>query len=184
MKQYVNEIKDSFVDYAGETHHFIVAAVTTILEDCSFLSSNPDGSPIISQFRKEVRLGVSICNPCDTFDEKKGSLKAIARAKNSDPVLYSTDLGHLNSAIVESVIAQEAKYIKSNPELYIKGYKDSQEKYQKKLKMKDIESKFTETEKNVVSELQKDPRYLDNVNEYLAWLNNQEKGKKCKKSTK
>lgn len=33
MKEHVNVLKDSFVDYAGRTHHFVIAAVTNGLVD-------------------------------------------------------------------------------------------------------------------------------------------------------
>ena len=49
--------------------------------------------------------------------------------------------------------------------------------------MEGLKENFSEVEKIVVEGVQKDPKFLDNVNTYLAWLNNQNKGK-CKKHGK
>lgn len=108
MKEHVNVLKDSFVDYAGRTHHFVVAAVTNGLVNESGqlpLIICPDGieANCVGTVEKGIRISVSICNPEDEFVEKVG--------------------------------------------------------------------------------VQKDPKFLDNVNTYLAWLNNQNKGK-CKKHGK
>lgn len=184
MKEHVNVLKDSFVDYAGRTHHFVIAAVTNSLVD------EYGHSPLIVQkdasftcVEKGIRIGISICNPEDEFVEKIGVLKAVARARNDQPVLYVTDPGYINETLVEAFLKQEAEYLKSNPDSYIQGYNDSKERYLKRKKMEGLKENFSEVEKIVVEGVQKDPKFLDNVNTYLAWLNNQNKGK-CKKHGK
>lgn len=184
MKEHVNVLKDSFVDYAGRTHHFVIAAVTNGLVD------EYGHSPLIVQkdasftcVEKGIRIGISICNPEDEFVEKIGVLKAVARARNDQPVLYVTDPGYINETLVEAFLKQEAEYLKSNPDSYIQGYNDSKERYLKRKKMEGLKENFSEVEKIVVEGVQKDPKFLDNVNTYLAWLNNQNKGK-CKKHGK
>lgn len=188
MKEHVNVLKDSFVDYAGRTHHFVVAAVTNGLVNESGqlpLIICPDGieANCVGTVEKGIRISVSICNPEDEFVEKVGVLKAVARARNCQPVLYVTDPGYINETLVEAFLKQEAEYLKSNPDVYIRGYNDSKERYLKRKKMEGLKENFSEVEKIVVEGVQKDPKFLDNVNTYLAWLNNQNKGK-CKKHGK
>lgn len=188
MKEHVNVLKDSFVDYAGRIHHFVVAAVTNGLVNESGrppLIIYPDGigASYTKEVEKGIRIGVSICNPEDEFVEKVGVLKAIARARNCLPVLYVTDPGYINETLVEAFLKQEAEYLKSNPDAYIRGYNDSKERYLKRKKMESLKENFSEVEKIVVEGVQKDPKFLDNVNTYLAWLNNQNKGR-CKKRVK
>lgn len=188
MKEHVDVIKDSFVDYAGRTHYFVIAAVTNSLAD-EFGSApmviRENGSVVsyINSVKKGVRIGISICNPEDQFVEKVGVLKAVSRARNSQPVLYVTDPGYINKTLVEAFLKQEAEYLKSNPDIYIQGYNDSKERYLKRKKMEGLKENFSEVEKIVVEGVQKNPKFLDNVNTYLAWLNNQNKGK-CKKHGK
>ena len=114
MKEHVNVLKDSFVDYAGRTHHFVVAAVTNGLVNESGqlpLIICPDGieANCVGTVEKGIRIGVSICNPEDEFVEKVGVLKAVARARNCQPVLYVTDPGYINETLVEAFLKQEAE---------------------------------------------------------------------------
>ena len=183
MKQYVEVIKDSFVDYAGKTHHFIIAAISETYDDISIVVV-PQGicSKTLGFAKKGIHIGISICNPEDKFDEKVGVLKAVARARNSMPVLYVTDPGYINKTLVEAFLKQEAEYLKNNPEQYIAGYEDSKSRYLKRKSMEEMKENFSSTEKIIVEEVQKNPKFLDNVNTYLAWLDNQNKGK-CKKNS-
>lgn len=183
MKEHVDVIKDSFVDYAGKTHHFVIAAYTREIANYSIAKVSDFFGLSLGKVVKAVSLGISICNPEDEFVEKVGVLKAIARAKNSTPVLYVTDYGYVNKTLIEAFLKQEAEYLKTNPAKYIKGYDDSKERYLKKQEMNNIEKNFTEVERIVVEGVKKDPKFLDNVNTYLEWLDKQEKGK-CKKSGK
>ena len=189
MKPYVEVIKDSFVDYAGKTHHFIIAAVSDNLGktygDIPVVVV-PQGlcSKTLGFAEKGIRIGISICNPEDKFDEKVGTLKAIARAERSGIALYASDRGYINTTLVRAFLQQEAEYLKNNPEQYIAGYEDSKSRYLKRKSMEEMKENFSSTEKIIVEEVQKNPKFLDDVSTYLAWLKNQENGKKCKKSGK
>ena len=46
--------------------------------------------------------------------------------------------------------------------------------------MEELKNNFSDIENLIISNVQKDPKFLDNVNVYLDWVNNQNKGK-CKK---
>ena len=185
MKPYVEVIKDSFVDYAGKTHHFVIAAVSKPCEENTASVIWDDWTVEVQEsLSKGLSIGISICNPEDTFDEKVGVLKAVSRAQKSDPVLYVTNPGYINSTLVKAFLQQEANYLKNNPELYIEGYSDAKKRYLKKKNMEEMKDNFSSTEKIIVEEVQKNPKFLDNVSTYLAWLKNQENGKRCKKSGK
>ena len=198
MKEHVEVINDSFVDYAGKTHHFTIAAVSSLLPRTT--KEMGDQSPVsnddlkvihevgvyvedygtddyLCNVTKVVRLGISMCNPTDEYDEKVGALKAIARARVSNPALLSTDPGTINTRVVKALLVQEAEYLKHNPENFIVGYADMKARYLKRLEMEAMAEKFTDLEKAVVEGVQKDPKFLDNAFEYLAWVKNQNKGK-------
>ena len=66
MKEHVDVLKDSFVDYAGKTHHFVIAAITSNLtRDDEDLPCVVDSVSCWSVVEKGIRLGISICNPED-----------------------------------------------------------------------------------------------------------------------
>lgn len=201
MKERVNFITDSFVDYKGVEHKFVIAAVSQGVpvkgieldnDPCSSYADNDvfievniyledygtyDDYSVIS---KVLKLGVAICNPEDEFNEKVGQHKALARARNSDPVLFasSENPGIINSMMVEALLKQEAEYIKNNPERYIKGYKEAQEKYLQREEMLEIEENFSSLEDEVLEALREDPHYFDDVFEYYEWeKRHQETGK-------
>lgn len=185
MKQCVEIIKDSFTDYAGRVHHFVIVAVSDAFEvpPMVVVADGPMSASQIGTVKKGVRLGVAICNPEDAFDEKVGALKAIARAKNSEISLYSSATGQINTKLVRAFLEQEAEYLKNNPDKYIRGYSDSKERWLRNERMKEVGNNLTDVEKVIVEGVQKDSKFLNNVTEYLKWLNNQSKDK-CKESRK
>lgn len=183
MKKYVEVLKDSFTDYAGRVHHFVIVGMSNPLNDTVAIYRDNSGIKSLGGLEKGVSLGISICNPEDKFDEKVGVLKATYRAENSPISLYAHDGGQINSPLVRAFIAQEAEYLKHNPEVYIKGYAEAKARWEKNTEMKNIKEKFTPTEKIVAEELQNNPKFLDNVQKYVDWALNQNKGK-CKKHTK
>ena len=198
MKELIEFITDSFTDYTGKVHHFVIAALSKVLPTRSGqLKNNPtddDDLGVIHEVgvyvedygtdeymgvvTKAICLGISICNPTDTFDEKVGALKAAARARNAEPVLYASNPGIINTKVVRALLEQEAEYLKNNPENFIKGYADSKARYITRRKMEAMKGQFSDIENQVVEGLHKDPRFLDNAMQYLEWLRKQEKG--CK----
>lgn len=184
-----NEIvlKDKFVDYAGKEHQFVIAAIKVALKDTD------SGYPLVMKIvngtgealgcvQVGLQVGVSICNPVDKFSEKVGVLKAVARAKNSDIALYAAHPGQMSDNLIRTYLAQEAEYIKENPEKYIKGYNDAKARFLKHQEMEQVKDNFTDIEKVIVEGVKKDPAYLDNVQKYLDYLNKQTK--KCGKQKK
>ena len=184
-----NEIvlKDKFVDYAGKEHQFVIAAIKGALKDpntsSTFVVKITNGAgEVLGDVQAGLRIGVSICNPVDEFSEKVGTLKAIARAKKSDIALYAAHPGQMSDNLIRTYLAQEAEYIKENPEKYIKGYNDAKARFLKHQEMEKVKKNFTDIEKVIVEGVKKDPTYLDNVQKYLDYLNKQTK--KCGKQRK
>lgn len=195
MKEHVEVINDSFVDYAGKTHYFTIAAVSSLLprngkelgmdsledntvtHEVAIYIEDYGTDDYLCNVTKALRLGISMCNPTDEFDEKVGALKAIARARENEPSLLSVDPGTINTRVVRALLEQEAEYLKHNPENFIEGYADMRARYEKRKEMEAMAENFSETEKAVVVGIQENPKFLDNAFEYLGWLKNQKKGK-------
>lgn len=130
-------IYDSFVDYKGETHEFLIAAVSvpTIAlceewqdEDDSYYE-DPEHS---TYSNKVLSLGIAICNPCDKWNDRIAYQMATGRARKfRDNAIYVTHDGLINTGMVTALLQQEANYVKHNPEKYIKGYIEQKLRWEK-----------------------------------------------------
>ena len=167
--EHIEVYQDYFIDFAGRKHNFVIAAVSqeipTFIEN---IHDDVDYS-INAIGEKVLKIGISICHPSDEFDQKLGITKAVGRARKYANGLYATFRGYINTDLVKAFLLQEADYIKNNPEQYIAGYKQEKEKWMKNNNIKEIEKNFSELERLVVEKVNKDPHFLDNVNEYLKW---------------
>lgn len=158
MKEKIVTVISEFTDFRGTIHKFVVAAV----------SINIDGDILVrldeylergADITKAVKLGVAICNPVDEFDEEKGKMIAINKARNSyDYALYATLPGMINTAVVNALVAQEVEFIKNNPARVIPGYFDEKEKFEKRQKFAKKLAELTEEEK-VIYEAIKNHKY-------------------------
>ena len=124
-KERIETLVDSFVDANGEERHFVVAAVSVMFnkdnEPATVVDLNNDECGYVI---KGLKLGFSICNPSDEFDEKLGTTIAIGRArKSAEYALLASEPGFINTQLVRAFLAQEAEYFKHNPESRIVGYK-------------------------------------------------------------
>lgn len=124
-KERIETLVDSFVDANGDTHNFVIAAVSeTFTERVEPMYAINDYDDITDQVVKGLKLGFAICNPTDTFNEELGKTIAIGRArKNASYALLATELGFINTPLVRAFLAQEAEYFKHNPESRIAEYK-------------------------------------------------------------
>ena len=202
MKEHIEYTHDYFTDYLGKIHYFVIVAISQELpkyyrqlEDVDSPGADDD-SPIafeiwrnidegmdeecMGKVTKVIRLGISICNPSDSFDEQIGVRKAVARARSNEPVIYATHPGVINTRMVKALLEQEAEYFRNNPENFINGYAESRDRYLKNKEMEKVESEFTELEQKVVTEIQNNPKFLDKILSFIKWLDNQRKGK-CQK---
>lgn len=196
MKEYIEVINDTFTDYSGKTRHFTMAAISSplpstgkelgienyenneVVHEVSIFVDDYGTHDYLCNVKKAIRLGICICHPDDTYDEKVGTLKAIARARNNDPVLLSVDLGSINTKMMRAFLEQEAEYLKNNPNKYIKGYNEAEARFKRKRKIENIQNNFSKTENIIFEKLKENPKYLDNVNECLLYFKNQSNGNK------
>lgn len=195
MKEHIETITSEFVDYKGEKHYFIIAAISqnfpkflNIDKNSNNVKIGNDRTPVFYEVNeyiegygtteysisitKSLRIGISICNPVDKFNESIGKAKAIARAKMSDPVLFVKNAGLINSKVVRALLEQESEYLKNNPELLIKGYKESKLRYERNHQMVNLEKSFTPVERDIAEKLTKNPNFLDKVYDYIEWFKN------------
>lgn len=170
-------VKDKIIDFAGKEHWFIIASHKETIKDSSkdpaFVDlTNSDGDIYdIGFVGVGLSIGISICNPLDEFDEAIGIKKAQGRADNSEPVLFANFPSQLGDSVIESYLLQEAEYIKANPHKFIAGYKDAEIKYFEEKEIEKIQKEFSDLEKTIVKEIEKDPTFLDRIKRYF----------KCKK---
>lgn len=182
MKERTQFIHDSFVDYKGKEHHFVICAYSKLLprtfKEAEGIEFDADKDDRVETFTvsyadsygcldnydkvvKSVSIGVSICNPEDEFNYVIGCKKAQARAKNSNATLYATKSGMINTTMVTGLLTQEAEYLKNNPDAYIKGYEESKRAYLEKQKKADIFTALPEQAKDTIN-------YLRNCSKQLA----------------
>ena len=182
MKERTQFIHDSFVDYKGKEHHFVICAYSKLLpktaKEVEGIEFDADKDDRVETFAvsyansygcldnydkvvKSVSIGVSICNPEDEFNYVVGCKKAQARAKNSNATLYATKSGMINTTMVTGLLTQEAEYLKNNPDAYIKGYEESKRAYLEKQKKADIFTALPEQAKDTIN-------YLRNCSKQLA----------------
>ena len=158
MKEKIVTVVSEFTDFRGIIHKFVVAAVSTQVEAEVEIYNDSEVAKWIP-IGKAVKLGVAICNPTDTFDEEKGKMIAINKARNSsDYALYATLPGMINTVVVNALVAQEIAFIKNNPARVIPGYIEEKEKFEKRQEFAKKLAEFTEEEK-VVYEAIKNHKY-------------------------
>lgn len=174
MKERTQYIHDSFVDYKGREHHFVICAVSKLLprnykeyieqikEDRHGIDLESSVESYIASYAfdygildddikvvKSVSIGMAICNPEDKFDYNVGCKKAYARANNSDATLFATKAGLINTRMVTALLVQESEYFKNNPNSRIPGYRDGEIAYLEKKKKENIANSLTEEAKKV-----------------------------------
>lgn len=196
MKEYIELISDYFVDFQGNRHYFVIAAISEKLPtkvknlyDSDYYDVKDDSNvytevsiaiedygsvECIGNVVKTLKIGIAICNPEDEFDEQIGFKKAIARAKKSEPVLYSSSLGAINSDVVKAFLKQESEYFKNNPGKYIKGYDNKKIKYIKNLEMNEKFNKFSKSEKEIISKALENYEFFNDIISYIEWAKKQD----------
>ena len=116
-----------FTDFRGEIREVIFCAVSQDL-----IGKYVYVSGAYSEIPKVVRIGVSIRNSEDEFDEELGKIIALGKAKKDKTCvgkLYSTNKGMINTLMIDGLLEQELNYFQNNPGKYIKGYDQQKDKY-------------------------------------------------------
>ena len=158
MKEKIVTVISEFTDFRGKVHKFVVAAVSMPVDAEIEIYGESEVVDWTSA-EKAVKLGVAVCNPVDEYDEEKGKMIAINKARNtSDYALYATLPGMINTAVVNALVAQEVEFIKNNPARVIPGYLDEKEKFEKRQEFAKKLAELTEEEK-AIYEAMKDHKY-------------------------
>lgn len=158
----------SFVDFQGVERKFVVCALSTsnFGADVSVeLNAVDDYEGTILggvDIKRALFIGVSVCNPKDEWNEEKGKMIALAKArgfKASAPeksaALFTTRSGMINEALVNCVLAREIEHIKADPEYVIKGYNQMKATFEQRQE----EQKFI---------AESSPEVLDVADKFLA----------------
>lgn len=124
-KERVQTISGQFTnEETNEVRFYTIAAISEVFGDCYKVCNCDDWDAEDKEVVKGVKLGISICNPIDIYNERLGKEIAIGRArKNSEYALYASKLGYVNSLLIDGLLRQEAEYLEKNPELFIANYK-------------------------------------------------------------
>lgn len=131
MKEKIVTVTSEFIDYKGLTHKFIVAAVSQPVDARVDIYDEDGDIDDYTDAQKVIKLGVAVCNPNDEFDEEKGKMIAINKARNSfDYAMFAVLPGMINTAVVHALITQEVIFIKENPGRVIPGYIDEKIKFE------------------------------------------------------
>ena len=119
----IDYVVDEFVDYAGKSHMITVAAVDARAVVPDFV----DGYGFV--------MGVSICNPIDEYVEIIGANRAAKNAyRESRTFITGSFKGVLSENLVNTALWNEIDFIKNNINLYIRGYNESEKKYNARIK--------------------------------------------------
>ena len=140
--------KGSFVDFQGETHPFIVCALSTSMfnndsQDVYLTVYDQNG---VAQgetlLPRAVFIGISVCNPEDEWDEEKGKMIALSKAKGfkatapeKSAALFTTRAGMISEPLVKALLAREVEHVKDDPGYVIKGYNQMKAKWEEKQEM-------------------------------------------------
>lgn len=131
MKERVEYKFGEFVDFAGITRKFVVAAVSVPTNILYVASYDKAEQFVPSSIAKILSIGIAICCPSDTYNEEVGKKVAYSKAMNPENPyrLFASAPGMVNTKMVDALIEQEITYFTNNPESHIKGYNDAMYKY-------------------------------------------------------
>jgi hypothetical protein len=170
MKEVVEYLCDSFVDFEGKTHNFVLCAVSKVDPNVELYFNDNE---TWAESTRTLTLGCSVCNTVDEYNEELGKKIAYSRAVSNKvmPTLVSTLPGVINTAVVSALLRQEADYIKRDPNCVITGYNEKMKKVQEK---KDAELRYKQmtAEEQLLVECAKKGYNLDYYAKLAQTLNN------------
>lgn len=179
MKQDIAEfLIDSFIDFKGLEHKVVICALTQSPEsesheltvgwvDVEGMVDEED--ELCVPVKRCLAIGVSICNPCDKFDEELGKKIARSKAEKSIPVLVSTEYGVMNKTLVTAYLKQEMEFLKKNPGKFIKGYAESEKKFFEMRELSNEVANLNSEERNLLRMLFKpDSRVVSLWNKLIS----------------
>lgn len=161
-KEIIDSVTGILTDYKGLQHHITIVAVSApptrvecgqeLCFEISIYGENY-GTDYVDDVAKVLCLGISVCNPEDNYNEKVGYNKALARARNSDPVMYVTKSGIINTTMVRALLNQELQFAIDNPDTIIPGYSETKETYFRNKENEEALKSLNDEEKTVLAYL-------------------------------
>ena len=119
-----------FIDFAGRTRKYVVAAVSELIDYACVTTVTHDVDITMDEVVKKLSLGFAICNPEDKWNEELGKKIALGKAmKRPARVMYASHAGMINTDVVNALINQEMKFFEKNPSAVIKGYEAAERKW-------------------------------------------------------
>ena len=138
----------SFVDFQGVTRQFVVCALSTSqfnndMQEVYLTAYNAngvvEGETLLS---RAVFIGIAVCNPVDEWDEEKGKMIALSKARGfkatapeKSAALFTTRAGMISEPLVQALLTREVEHIKEDPECAIKGYNQMKARWEEKQEM-------------------------------------------------
>lgn len=115
-KKIENYLFGELVDFENKTHKITICAITHTKDN----------------FRC-MNIGISICNPIDTYNEEIGKKIAYGKAESSE-IAMCANFGMITKNVVDLVLKQKMDHIMKFPETYIAGYDSAKNKFLNKQK--------------------------------------------------
>jgi len=139
----------SFVDFQGVTRQFVVCALSTSqfnndMQEVYLTAYNTDDGTVEGETRlpRAVFIGVAVCNPLDEWNEEKGKMIALSKARGfkatapeKSAALFTTRAGMISEPLVQALLTREVEQIKEDPECVIKGYNQMKARWEEKQEM-------------------------------------------------
>lgn len=138
----------SFVDFQGVTRQFVVCALSTSQfnnDSQDVYLTIYDGDGVIQSelaLSRAVFIGISVCNPQDEWNEEKGRMIALSKAKGfkasapeKSAALFTARAGMISEPLVNALLTREVEHVKDDPGYVIKGYNQMKTKWEEKQEM-------------------------------------------------
>ena len=139
----------SFVDFQGVTRQFVVCALSTSqfnndTQEVYLTAYNANDGTVEGEtlLPRAVFIGIAVCNPLDEWNEEKGKMIALFKAKGfkatapeKSAALFTTRAGMISEPLVQALLTREVEHIKEDPECAIKGYNQMKARWEEKQEM-------------------------------------------------
>lgn len=158
----------SFVDFQGVTRQFVVCALSTSqfnsdTQEVSIVVYDENGYAIGDvESPRAVFIGVSVCNPLDEWNEEKGKMIALAKARGFKPdapeksaALFATRAGLISEGMVKAILDREVQHVIEVPDSVIKGYSQMKARWDEEQEMKKYVEETPENLKAISDQLNK-----------------------------
>ena len=139
----------SFVDFQGVTRQFVVCALSTSSfntdeQEVAITTYQRDGLPVSEVVSpRAVFIGISVCNPQDQWNEEKGKMIALAKAKGfkieapeKSAALFATRAGLISEGMINAILDREVQHVIEVPESVIKGYSQMKARWEEEQEIK------------------------------------------------